>query len=83
MSQLYRTTDEEFNEWLDSNPSEDDLREALLVLEAKKASLWDAGELDSYHRDRYERDATYMSRLRRVKAALTAVWLDTGQIKPL
>lgn len=80
MSRLYSVTDEEFTAWLESDPTEDELRETYLVLEAKKAALWNPDKNDSYFRDRYERDSDYMKRLLRVKEALMRTWLSTGQV---
>ena len=50
-------TDSDFATWLASVPTEDELRDAYVRLEASRASLWTAGTLDSFRRDRYERDA--------------------------
>lgn len=40
-----------------SAPTEDDLRAAYLLLETRRADLWTADLLDSFRRDRFERDA--------------------------
>jgi hypothetical protein len=81
MNQLYSITDQEFEDWINSNPGESDLREALLVLEVKLANLWMDGHHDSYQRDRYDRDARYVRRLVRIKKALAQLWVESGQIK--
>lgn len=78
--QLYSTTDEKFDEWITSDPTQEDLFEALMVIEAKRAALWTAGTEDSYHRDRYERDAKYVVRLRCLKNHLANMWLDSGEV---
>lgn len=76
-------SDAEFSAWLDAAPTEDALREAYLLLEAKRAHLWTAGHLDSFRRDRYELDARYVTRLVQIKWALAHIWTDTGQFAGL
>lgn len=80
---FHKVTEQEFSEWLLSDPNEDELREAFIALEKKKADLWDNSSHDSFSRDRYDRDSIYMTRLRRVKAALSAKWVETGQVTPV
>lgn len=74
-------TDTDFAAWLASAPTEDELRDAYVRLEAKRASLWTPGTLDSFRRDRYERDAGYVQRLVRIKWALATRWEATGQFE--
>lgn len=83
MSRLYSVTDKEFDEWLESTPSEQELTEAWWILEAKKASLWTPGHIDSYSRDRFDRDAAYMNRIVRIKNALATIWYESGQLNTL
>jgi len=73
-------TESEFTDWLSSSPTEDELREAYLGLEAKRAALWSPGHTDSFRRDRYELDAAYIRRLVGLKTALASHWVRTGQI---
>ncbi len=70
----------QFQAWLASGPSEDELREAYLTLEHERAQLWTPGHLDSFRRDRYERDAEYVARLVEVKRALVRQWQRSGQL---
>jgi hypothetical protein len=74
------STESEFTTWLASSPTEDELREAYLGLEAKRAALWSPGHTDSFRRDRYELDAAYIRRLVGLKSALASHWVRTGQI---
>lgn len=78
--QLYKITEQDFNDWIESSPSEDELREAMYVLEAKKSALFTPGHDDSYLRDRFEREARYIGRLVRIKEALARIWIETGQV---
>jgi hypothetical protein len=80
MSQLYTITEDQFNAWLNSNPGEADLREALYVTEAKRNALFTPGHVDSYHHDRYDRDARYVERIRLIKAAIASIWAEEGWI---
>jgi hypothetical protein len=72
-------TDAEFEDWLASGLSEDELRDTYVALEAKRAELWTPGHTESFRRDRYERDAFYVGRLVQVKRALARHWEITGQ----
>ena len=76
-------TDTDFATWLASVPTEDELRDAYVRLEAKRAQLWTPGQLDSFRRDRYELDARYVQRLVRIKWSLARRWHDTGQFDGL
>ncbi|MBI2704411.1 MAG: hypothetical protein HYX32_03855 [Actinobacteria bacterium] len=76
-------TDDRFHEWLSAAPTEDELREAYLVLEAKRADLWRPGHVDSFRRDRFERDARYVRQLVLLKSALARQWVITGQVAEL
>lgn len=71
--------DADFDEWLALGPTEDELRETYLALEAKRAELWTPGHTESFRRDRFERDARYVARLVQVKRALARHWEITGQ----
>lgn len=77
------STDQAFEAWLDQAPSEDELREAYLRLEAHRAALWTAGHIDSFRRDRFERDSTAVKRLVRIKWALADRWTTSGQFDRL
>lgn len=69
--QLYHITDQEFSEWLEAPTTYvEDMVEAVAVLRAKRSLLWMPGSQDSYLRDRYERDATYVQRINDVLDAL-------------
>jgi hypothetical protein len=70
----------QFQTWLASAPSEDELRETYLTLERERAQLWTPGHLESFRRDRYERDAEYVARLVEVKRALARHWQRSGQL---
>lgn len=72
-------TDAQFDAWLASGPTEDELRDAYLTLEAARAQLWTPGSLDSYRRDRYERDERLVGRLVQIKWALASHWSESGQ----
>ncbi len=72
------STDPAFTLWLASSPTEDDLRDAYVTLEAKRADLWTTGHIDSFRRDRFDLDATYVRRLVQVKQALARHWVVTG-----
>ena len=76
-------SNQEFQEWLAQGPTEDELRDAYLRLEAKRAGLWTAGHIDSFRRDRYELDSTYIDRLVHVKWALARHWATSGQFDRL
>jgi hypothetical protein len=76
-------TDTDFAEWLAASPTEDDLRDAYIRLEARRAGLWNPGSLDSFRRDRYERDARYVQRLVHIKWALATRWAASGQFEGL
>jgi len=74
------SNDSTFHEWLASAPSEDDLREAYLTLEGRRADLWTPGHIDSFRRDRYDLDARYIRQLVQIKKALASHWIVTGQV---
>jgi hypothetical protein len=74
------STDSTFHDWLAASPGEDDLREAYLTLEAKRADLWTPGHIDSFRRDRYDLDARYIRHLVQIKKALASHWIVTGQV---
>jgi len=83
---MYFSTDlhaSAFDEWLSSCPTEDDLREAYLTLEAKRSGLWTPGHIDSFRRDRFDLDARYVTQLVRIKRALARQWIVTGQVDSL
>jgi hypothetical protein len=82
VSYTLASSDLEFDSWLLQFPSEDELRSAYLELEARRADLWTPGHIDSFRRDRYELDSTYVRRLVRIKRALAQVWTVSGQIDP-
>lgn len=73
-------TDQPFLAWLEAQPTEDELREAYLDLEAHRAHLWTPGHIASYRRDRYDIDARDVRRLVQLKQALAAEWVRTGQV---
>jgi hypothetical protein len=75
-------SDAEFDAWLGAGPTEDDLREAYVDLEAERAALWTPGDIQSFRRDRFERDAVCIARLVKVKQALARLWESTGQLRP-
>jgi hypothetical protein len=81
MSMSHTTSETELARWLASGPSEDELRECYLTLERRRAELWTPGHVESYRRDRFERDATYVRSLVQVKQALARHWQATGQIE--
>lgn len=83
MSHLTHLSPAEFTTWLASNPSEDELRDAYVILETRRAQLWTPGHDDSFRRDRYERDAEYVTQLVRVKWALSRRWAESGQFAGL
>ena len=76
-------TDTDFATWLASVPTEDELRDAYVRLEAKRSQLWTPGALDSFRRDRYELDARCVHRLVRIKWALATRWEASGQFDGL
>ena len=76
-------TDSDFATWLASVPTEDELRDTYVRLEAQRAQLWTPGHLDSFRRDRYELDARCVQRLVRIKWALATRWEATGQFDGL
>ena len=76
-------SDLEFANWLAGDPTEDELREAYLALESKRADLWTPGHIDSFRRDRFDLDAAYVRRLVRLKKALARHWVVTGQVDDL
>jgi len=76
-------TDFEFTEWLETVATEDELREAYLLLEQRRSHLWTRGHLDSFRRDRFEIDARYVTRLVRIKWLLAARWTASGQFDRL
>lgn len=53
---------------------ESDLLASLILLDMKRGDLWTPGHHDSYHRDRYERDAQIVQKSREVKAKLVSLW---------
>lgn len=73
-------SDQSFAGWLESLPTEDDLRAAYVALEAHRAELWTPGSLASYRRDRYDVDARDVRRLVQLKAALAQEWVRSGQL---
>ena len=75
--------DPDFQAWLAQTPSEDELREAYVQLEARRADLWRPGHIDSFRRDRFELDSTYVDRLVRIKWALAQIWSTSGQFDRL
>lgn len=73
--QLYHVDEMEFQNWLTSPlTSARDLDEAISVMKAKQALLWEDGADDSYYRDRYERDARYTKRIAACEAEKTKLW---------
>jgi hypothetical protein len=82
MSRNFLGSDADVAEWLAHGPGEDELREAYLTLESKRAELWTPGHIESFRRDRYERDAALVARLVLVKRALARHWAVTGQFGP-
>lgn len=72
----YTISDSDFAAWLDSGPSEDELREAIVVLTAKQEFLWEPGHHDSYYRDRFERHERYERRISLVRGALVDTYGD-------
>ena len=72
-------TEHEFEHWLEWGPTEDELRDAYLQLEAKRAELWTPGRHDSFRRDRFEIDARYVKRLVHLKWRLARRWELSGQ----
>lgn len=72
--------DQSFLDWIEAQPTEDQLRGAYLDLEAHRANLWTPGHIASYHRDRYDIDARDVRRLVQIKAALAREWVRTGQV---
>ncbi len=73
----------EFSTWLADGRTEDELREAYLALESQRADLWTPGHIDSFRRDRFELDSTYVDRLVRIKWALAQIWSTSGQFDRL
>ena len=76
-------TDLTFDLWLASSPTEDQLRDAYLTLEARRTDLWTPGHIYSFRRDRFDLDAAYVRRLVRLKQALAHHWVVTGQVDDL
>jgi hypothetical protein len=74
-------SDAEYTTWLASGRSEDELREAYIVLETARAQLWTPGHIDSFRRDRYEVDQRLVQRLVQVKRELATTWATSGQIQ--
>jgi len=74
-------TDAQFDAWLAGGHTEDELRDAYVALETERAALWTPGHIESFRRDRFERDARCISRLVRVKQALVRQWEATGQLR--
>ena len=72
--------DQSFHAWLETDPTEDELRHAYLALEAHRAELWTPGTIASYRRDRYDVDASDVRRLVQVKAALAREGVRSGQL---
>ena len=83
LDRLDPATDLTFDLWLASSPTEDQLRDAYVTLEAKRADLWSPGHIDSFRRDRFDLDAAYVRRLVRLKQALARHWIVTGQVREL
>lgn len=83
MATALPASDLEFSSWLTGDPTEDELREAYLALESKRADLWTPGYIDSFRRDRFELDSTYVDRLVQIKWALAQVWTTSGQFDRL
>jgi hypothetical protein len=81
MKSQTKLSDAEFESWLAGAPDEDELREAYVALETERASLWTPGHIESFRRDRFERDAVCIARLVRVKQALARHWEATGQLR--
>jgi len=79
MSFRTRFTDAQFDAWLASGPTEDELRDAYLTLETARAQLWTPGHLESYRRDRFDVDERYVRRLVQLKWALATHWSESGQ----
>lgn len=75
MAQLYATTNEAFTAWLDSDPTENELLDAFIILRQKQANLWTPGHDDSYYRDRYERHDSYSNRIVLIQRRLASLWL--------
>jgi hypothetical protein len=73
-------SDSEYSAWLETHPSEADLRAAYFTLESAREALWTPGHIDSFRRDRYELDARYVRRLVQVKKALASSWTESGQL---
>jgi hypothetical protein len=73
-------TDSDYAAWLASEPSEDQLREAYIMLESARAELWTPGHIESFRRDRYDVDHRLVRRLVLVKQELAEAWETTGQI---
>ncbi len=83
MPYLTHLSPTDFTAWLASDPTEDELREAYVILETRRAQLWTPGHHDSFRRDRYDRDAEYVTQLVRVKWALARRWAESGQFAGL
>ena len=73
--------DADFQAWLAQGPSEDELREAYVQLEARRADLWRPGHIDSFRHDRFDRDSRYVTRLVHLKWALARRWQESGQFE--
>lgn len=72
--------DDQFVEFVSSPQSEEALRIAYIDLEEKLAALWNVSKEDYYYRDKYDREALIITRLRMVKQALVWWWQGTGQV---
>jgi len=83
MATALPATDLEFSSWIAAQPTEDQLREAYLALESRRADLWTPGHIDSFRRDRFELDSTYVDRLVQIKWALARIWTTSGQFDRL
>lgn len=77
------SSEAEFHDWLAQHPTEDELREAYLRLETRRANLWTPGHIDSFRRDRYELDSRYVGCLVQIKWALANHWASSGQFDHL
>lgn len=61
---LYTVDQKDFEEWVNSPTTNiSDLAEAVAIMRAKQSLLWMPGSIDSFHRDRYERDAVLTRRI--------------------
>jgi hypothetical protein len=62
--------DDEFELWLDHQPSADVLRDAYLLLESWRADLWASSDPYASFHDRCDLDSLYVDRLVRIKRVL-------------